>query len=155
MLRAAPFCPKWRDQSFGGEAKCPNPRAAKSGGINNPGTLNTGGGDAVGGNKTTTTTTTYYAPTEIHNVWQPVADAIRTAPPENQAEAAAKLDDLKKEAAKGDKADDTTIAKLVKGLVWMVPSAVSAVASAFGTPILSGIASGDRIRWDELGEGKK
>jgi hypothetical protein len=117
------------------------PTSGQSGGISNEcGTISTAGGDVVGGNKTTTTTTTYYAPTEIHNAWQPVADAIQAALPENQAEAAAKLDDLKKEAAKGDKAEDTTIAKLVKGLVGLVPSAVSAVASAFGTPILSGVA---------------
>jgi hypothetical protein len=82
------------------------PTSGQSGGINNPGTLNTGGGDAVGRDKTTTTT--YYSPTEIHNAWQPVVDAIRTAPPEKQAEAVAKLDALKKEGAKGDKAEDTT-----------------------------------------------
>jgi hypothetical protein len=132
------------------------PTSGQSGGIVNPGTMNTGGGDAVGRDKTTTTTTTYYSPTEIHNAWQPVADAIRTAPPEKQAEAAAKLDDLKKEAAKGDKAEDTTIAKLVKGLVGLVPPAVSAVASALGTPILSGVAGPvTKFVLDELGEGKK
>jgi hypothetical protein len=126
----------------------------RSGGIDNKlGTISTGGGDVVGGNKITTT---YYAPTEIHNAWQPVADAIRTAPPEKQAEAAAKLDDLKKEAAKGDKAEDTTIAKLVKGLVALVPSAVSAVVSSFGTPILSGVAGPvTKFVLDELGEGRK
>jgi hypothetical protein len=90
--------------------------------------MDTGGGDAVGRDKTTTTTTTYYSPTEIHNAWQPVADAIRTASPEKQAEATAKLDDLKKEVAKG-KAEDTTIAKLVKGLVGLVPSPCKARAS--------------------------
>lgn len=133
------------------------PTSGQSGGIDNKfGTISTGGGDVFGGNKTTTTTTTYYAPTEIHNAWQPVADAIRTAPPEKQAEAAAKLDDLKKEAAKGDKAEDTTIAKLVKGLVALVPSAVSAVVSTFGMPILSGVAGPvTKFVLNELGEGKK
>ena len=131
------------------------PTSGQSGGIVNSGTMNTGGGDAVGRDKTTTTTTTYYSPTEIHNAWQPVADAIRTASPEKQAEATAKLDDLKKEVAKG-KAEDTTIAKLVKGLVGLVPSAVSAVAGAFGTPILSGVAGPvTKFVLDELGEGKK
>jgi len=133
------------------------PTSGQSGGIDNKfGTISTGGGDVFAGNKTTTTTTTYYAPTEIHNAWQPVADAIRTAPPEKQAEAAAKLDDLKKEAAKGDKADDTTIAKLVKGLVALVPSAVSAVVSTFGTPILGAVAGPvTKFALDELGQGKK
>jgi hypothetical protein len=132
------------------------PTSGQSGGIVVPGSMNTGGGDAVGRDKTTTTTTTYYSPTEILNAWQRVADAIRTAPPEKQAEAAARLDDLKKEAAKGDKAEDTTIAKLVKGLVGLVPSAVSAVASVFGTPILSGVAGPvTKFVLDELGAGKK
>jgi hypothetical protein len=94
----------------------------------------------VGGNITTSITTTYYSSTEIHTTSQPIADAIRTAPPEKRAEAAAKLEDLKKEVAKGDEAEDSTIAKLVKGLVGLVPSAVSAVVSAFGTPILGGVA---------------
>jgi hypothetical protein len=131
------------------------PTSGQNGGIDNKfGTISTGGGDIVGGNKTTTTT--YYAPTEIHNAWQPVADAIRTAPPEKQADAVAKLDDLKKEAAKGDKAEDTTIAKLVKGLVGLVPSAVSAIASTFGTPILGGVAGPvTKFVLNELGEGEK
>jgi hypothetical protein len=129
--------------------------SGQSGGIDNKsGTISTGGGDVFTGNKTTTTT--YYAPTAIHNEWQSVADAIRTAPPEKQAEAAAKLDDLKTEVAKGDKAEDTTIAKLVKGLVALVPSAISAVTSAFGMPILSGVAGPvTKFVLNELGEGEK
>jgi hypothetical protein len=124
---------------FRGRSNMSEPAGGRSGGIDNKfGAITTASGDVVGGNKTVTTT--YYSATEIHNAWQPVVDAIQTAPPEKQAEAGAKLDDLKREAAKGDKAEDTTIAKLVKGLVGLVPSAVSAVASAFGTPILSGVA---------------
>jgi hypothetical protein len=126
-----------------------------SGGIDNQfGKINIGSGDVFVGSKTTTTT--FYGPTEIQNAWQPVADAIRTAPPEKQAEAAAKLNDLKTEAAKGDRAEDTTIAKLVKGLVALVPSAVGAVASTFGTPILSGVAGPvTKFVLSELGEGEK
>jgi hypothetical protein len=67
--------------------------------------------------------------------WQPVVAAILTAPPEKRTEAAAKLDDLKKEVAKGDKAEDTTLAILLKGLLGLVPTAVTAVA-----PILWAIA---------------
>jgi hypothetical protein len=131
------------------------PTSGQSGGIDNKfGTISTGGGDVFAGSKTTTTT--YYTPTEIHDTWQPIADAIRAAPPEKQAEAVAKLDDLKKEAAKGDKAEDTTIAKLVKGLVGLVPSAVSAVVSAFGTPLLGGVAGPvTKFVLNELGEGEK
>lgn len=129
------------------------PTSGQSGSIDNEFGTISAGGDVFVGHKTTTT---YYGPTEINNAWQPVADAIRTAPPEKQAEAAAKLDDLKKEAAKGEKAEDTTIAKLVKGLVALVPSAVSAVVSTFGTPILSGVAGPvTKFVLSELGEGEK
>lgn len=111
----------------------------QSGGVSNTGTINTGGGNVVGGSITITTTTTYYLPTEIHNALQPVADAIRAAPPEKQAEAAAKLEDLKKEVTKGKQANDGTMATLLQQLVGLVPSAVSAVGTAFGMPILSAI----------------
>ena len=65
---------------------------------------------------------------------------MRTASPEKQADAMQKVKELKAEAAKGKDADDGVVAKLVKGLVGLIPSAVSAVVSAFATPILGGIA---------------
>lgn len=113
---------------------------------------------AVGRNAAAHKQTTMCSQTEIHNLWQPVAEAIRAAPQEKQAEATAKLEDLKKEAAKGNTAEDTTLAKLVKGLVGLVPSAVSAIVSAFGTPILGGLAGPvTKFVLGELGEdtGKK
>jgi hypothetical protein len=131
----------------------PETAGGQHGGIwNEHGTINTGRGDVVGGDKRVST----YSPTEIKIAWQPITDAIRTAPPEKQAEAQAKLDDLKKEVAKGDKTDDSTLAKLVKGLVGLVPSAVSAVVGAFGTPILSSVAGPvTKFVLGELGEGEK
>jgi len=116
--------------------------------------MNTGGGNVVGGNMTVTTTTTTRSTTEIHNALQPVAAAIKAAPPEQRAEAESKLELLKTEAAKGDEAEDGVVAKLVKGLVKLVPSAVSAVVSAFGTPILSGLAGPvTKFVLEEIGEG--
>ncbi len=133
------------------------PASGQSGGIDNRyGTISTGGGDVFGGNKTTTITNTTYAPAQIQQLWQPVADAIQNVPPVKQAAAAAKLDDLKQETAKGDKAEDSTIARLVKALVALAPSAVSAIAGAFGTPILSGIAGPvTKFVLNELGAGEK
>jgi hypothetical protein len=44
----------------------------------------------------------------------------------------------------------------VKGLVGLVPSAVSAIASAFGTPILSGVAGPvTQFVLEELDKAKK
>jgi hypothetical protein len=57
-----------------------------------------------------------------------------------QGEALAKLEELKTEATKGEKRDDGVIAKLIDGLVGLVPNAVSGVVSAFSTPILGAIA---------------
>jgi hypothetical protein len=114
--------------------------SGQSGGISNTGTMSTGGGNIVGGNMTINKMGTF-SPAQINNALQPIADTIRrTAPPEQRAEAEAKLNDLKTEVAKGDQAEDRTVAKLVKGLVALIPSAVSSVVSAFATPILGGVA---------------
>jgi hypothetical protein len=137
----------------GGMQMAETPNSGQSGGISNTGTMiaqNVAGRDI-----TNNTTTTCYSPTQIHNVWQSVADAIQAAPPEKQTEATTKLQELKAEAAKGTKAEDTTLARLVKGLVGLVPSAVSAVASAFGTPILGGVAGPvTKFVLEELGADK-
>ena len=130
-------------------------KRGQSGGVSNTGTINTGGGHVVGGDMTITSTTTY-SPTEIRNTWQPVTEAIQAAPPDKREAAEAKLQDLKTEVAKGDKAEDSTVAKLVKGLVGLAPSAVSAVVSAFATPILGGVAGPvTKFVLDELSEGEK
>jgi hypothetical protein len=66
--------------------------------------------------------------------------AARQAPPDRQAEAVKAAEDLKAEASRGQGADDGTLAKLIEGLVGLVPAAVSAVVSAFASPLLAGIA---------------
>jgi hypothetical protein len=73
-------------------------------------------------------------------MFQPVAEALRTAPSEKRPQAEQKLSELKTEAAKGKDANDRVIAKLVDGLVGLVPGAVGAIAAAFGQPVLAGVA---------------
>ena len=90
------------------------------------------GGDIVGGDKIVQAMT----PLMIDAAFRPLDEAVKGAPPE----ATAKLAALKAEAGKGKDADDGVVAKLVDGLVGLVPGATSAVVSAFGTPILGGIA---------------
>lgn len=92
------------------------------------------GGDVTGGNKTVTSVQ------NVREALAPVAMAVESAPPEKRDQAKAELAKLEAEAAKGDKADDTVMAKIIDGLVGLVPTAASAVAAAFGGPILSGIA---------------
>jgi hypothetical protein len=113
--------------SFGGERK--------NGGVkivNISGEIGNIGGDIVGGDKIVQTV----MPLMVDAAFRPLDDALKGAPPE----AAAKLAALKTEAAKGKEADDGVVAKLVDGLVGLVPGAASAIVSAFGTPILGGIA---------------
>jgi hypothetical protein len=108
----------------------------QSGGVNISGQVGSVGGDIVGRDKITGVP----SPAALDGALRPVTEAIGTAPAEVHAEAEAKLAALKDEAAKGKDANDGVIAKLVDGLVELVPAAASAVASAFATPILGGIA---------------
>jgi len=109
----------------------------QSGGVNIGGSVGSVGGDIVGRDKITG------APSAaaLDEALRPLLEAVRAAPTERRAEAEAKVAELKQEAAKGkDKADDGVMAKLVDGLVGLVPAAASAVVGAFATPILGGIA---------------
>src|SRR5258708_4452283 len=74
--------------------------------------------------------------TQLNEVFRPVLDAVRTAASEKQQEAATKVASLKREVAKGAKANDGVMAKLVDGVVGLVPEAVTAVVGAFATPLL-------------------
>ena len=108
----------------------------QSGGVNIPGRVGSVGGDIVGRDKITG------APSAAarDSALRPVSETIGTAPTEVRTEAEAKLAALKQEAAKGKDANDGVVAKLVDGLVELVPAATTAVVSAFATPILGGIA---------------
>jgi len=100
------------------------------------GTVSTGGGDIVGRDKVQVISQNH-----IDGAFAPIAQAIEaTTSPEHRAAAEQKLRALKDEAAKGKNANDSVIAKLVEGLVRLVPGAVGAVVSAFAGPVLSGIA---------------
>jgi hypothetical protein len=108
----------------------------QSGGINISGKVDTVHGDMVGHDKIVGAP----SPAALDDALRPVIEAIRAAPADKKPEAEEKLAALKQEAAKGKNADDSVVAKLVDGLVGLVPGAVSAVVSAFATPVLGGIA---------------
>jgi hypothetical protein len=65
---------------------------------------------------------------------------LRAVPSEKQNEAIQQAEELKKEVAKGKEANDGVMAKIVDGLVALVPGAVGAVIGMFATPILGGLA---------------
>jgi hypothetical protein len=108
----------------------------QSGGVNISGSIGSVGGDIVGRDKI------FGDPSAaaLDDALRPVLEAIRAQPPQMQPEAEAKLAALKQEAAKGKNADDGVMAKLLDGLVGLVPKAANAVVSAFATPILGGVA---------------
>ncbi len=107
----------------------------QSGGVNISGVVGSVGGNIVGGNMNVGIPLA-----DLDGALRPVIAAIGAAPADKRSEAEAKLAALKEEAAKGKDANDGVIARLVDGLVGLVPGAASAVVSAFATPILGGIA---------------
>ncbi len=104
----------------------------QSGGVNIIGSVGSVGGDITGRDKITGAPTS----AEIDEALHPLSNAIEAAPDEARLEADSKLTALKQEVAKGKDANDRLIADLIDGLVRLVPRAVSAIVSAFGTPIL-------------------
>jgi uncharacterized caspase-like protein len=82
---------------------------------------------------------------EIDKLFQPVLQAISQAPQGIQAEALRQVKDLKKEAAKGESANDGLMASLLNELKKLVPGAVGALAQAFASPALQK-AAGDLTR---------
>jgi len=116
---------------------------ARSGGVefHGPATI---GRDVIGRDKNVQgddiTIMTGLTGTDLSQLFLPLMNAIHSAPPEKQGKAAQKAEALKGELMKGKEADDNQVAKLVDGLIELVPGAVSAVVSIFASPILVGVA---------------
>lgn len=77
---------------------------------------------------------------ELEKLFEPILAAVSAAPQAQQPAATQMANDLQVEAAKGEEANDGLMAGLIRGLVGLVPGAAAAVVSAFGSPILAGIA---------------
>jgi hypothetical protein len=93
--------------------------------------VNTAGGDIVGRDNSSH---------QMDDVFGPIGKVIETARPSEKAAAEEKFHALKDEVAKGKHADDSVVAKLVEGLVGLVPGAVAGIVGAFASPVLSGLA---------------
>jgi hypothetical protein len=111
-------------------------RVITGGGANVGGSVTTGGGNFVGRDWIQQG----LSAADLEHIFAPLRSLISSAGPDVRVEANRKLQDLKSEVAKADKADDSRMAKLIDGLVGLVPAAVSTIASIFATPMLSGIA---------------
>lgn len=77
---------------------------------------------------------------DLDRLFAPIMTAVQQADPAQRQAAEQTARELQAEAGKGKKANDTRLAKLIDGLVGLVPSAVTAVVSAFASPILAGVA---------------
>lgn len=113
-------------------------REGQSGGVNVSGGSLAASGDVVGRDKITMGQEISIA--QLEQLLLPLVDAVRGAPPDTQAEAMGKVEALKREVAKGKEASDGVVAMLLDGIVGLVPGAITAVVSAFSSPILGGIA---------------
>lgn len=116
-----------------------NQKTNQSGGVNISGGQNTVQGDVVGRDKIITSTGSGLTNEELNLLFQPLIEAARATSPEKQTQVEEKIAGLKEELAKGEKADDSRMAKLLDGLIELVPGAVSAATALFATPILSGL----------------
>ena len=111
-------------------------RVETGGGAYIAGSVNAGG-DFVGRDKMTQGV----SPGELESLFAPLLAAIaQQAPAEQRAAAVQHVDALKAELAKDTNPDDSKLAKIVDGLVTLVPGAIGTVASLFATPILQHVA---------------
>lgn len=115
-------------------------QTSQSGGVNLFGGSHTFQGDVVGRDKVVNTNSQGISEETFRQLFVPLLEAVQQAPSENRQEAEQKVESLKEELSKGDDADDSRVAKLLDGIVALVPGAVSVVTSMFASPILSGIA---------------
>lgn len=74
---------------------------------------------------------------EIERIFEPLFQALRTAPPVVQAEAIPKAENLMEEAKKGYRANDGLMATLVNSLAELAPGAVDALVRTFSNPVLA------------------
>ena len=121
------------------------------GGFNVAGGVATGGGAFVGGGVTVghgdfvgrDKIVTGLSPGDLDALFAPLIAVIRGqqgfASPDQSA-TLQQVHELKAEVAKGTSAADTKVARIVDGLVRLVPSAIGSVISMFATPLLGAIA---------------
>ena len=75
---------------------------------------------------------------EFEQIFEPLLQAVRNAPDDVQLQAEMKVEELKQEIKKGKNKNDVIQARLIDGIVGLVPGAVSAVVGMFASPVLAG-----------------
>ena len=109
----------------------------RSGGVNITGGDNEFKGDIAGRDIIKSSANVTEA--DLNELFKSLNAILENASAENREVAKQKADELKEELAKGENADDSRVAKLIDGIIDLVPGALSAVVGMFATPILSGL----------------
>jgi hypothetical protein len=100
------------------------------------GNVHVTGGDFVGRDKINRGS----SPDELAPLFESLLKVVKEqSPPVVQAQATAKVAELKAEVQKGRDADDGKLAGIVEGLAGMVPGAIGSVVRMFASPILTGL----------------
>lgn len=76
---------------------------------------------------------------QVVQLMLPILDASQASSSSVRQSAATKVMELQTEAIKGKQADDSVMASLIEDITDLVPGAVSAVVSAFASPLLAGL----------------
>lgn len=76
---------------------------------------------------------------DLERLFAPIMAAVQQSDATLRPVAEQTAQELKAEAGKGEKADDSRVARLIDGLAGLVPGAVAAVVGAFASPILAGV----------------
>ena len=106
-------------------------------------TRGSGGGQIVTGDHNVVAgrdATSGISAAELERLFAPVMAAIAALPAGQRAEAVIRAQELQQEVARGKDADDGRLARLIDGLVGMVPAAASGLVAAFAGPVLNGLA---------------
>jgi hypothetical protein len=76
-------------------------------------------------------------PEQLNALFAPLLAQVQQAPPEQQPVVEEKVQQLKEEAAKGEKAEDETVANLIQDIADILPDAVEAITGIFTNTIVS------------------
>jgi hypothetical protein len=80
------------------------------------------------------------SPGDLDKLFAPVVSIIQAAQSPQRDLALQTTQQLKDELVKGKAADDSRLGRLVDQLAGLVPGAVSALVSAFASPVIGGLA---------------
>lgn len=129
-------------QQYGDTVQGNKQKIATEGGAYIAGSVSTNGGDFVGRDKVIQGDEVRgdkSSEAELAALFVPLLAALQQSSTDQRPAALQKAAELQSEVAKGKEANDKRVATLIDGVVALVPGAVSALVSAFASPLLAGV----------------